>query len=478
MLEDGGNGAAKRKIIPRRVSMSRREPALRIKDFEEVSPGYTAEEAVAEANRCIQCKEPHCRDGCPVGLDIPTFIGLIAEGRFEAAAAKIREENLLPAVCGRVCPQEAQCEQQCTMGKKYDPVAIGRLERFVGDFELARGKEAPPMAPPSGRRAAVVGSGPGALACAADLARRGHAVTIFESLHKPGGVLTFGIPEFRLPKRVVEAEIEVLRRMDVTIECNVVVGRTVTVDELLEEGFSAVYIGTGAGSPRFPNIPGQNLPGVQSASGFLTRVNLMKAYRFPEYDTPVRVGSRVVVLGGGNVAMDAARTALRLGAEEVRVLYRRSREELPARREEIHHAEEEGVELMLLTAPVCCIGGEDGRINRIECVCCELGDLDESGRRRPIPIPGAGLTVETDNVIVAIGQSPNPLIQRMTAGLETLGRGMIKVDPETGATTKRGVFAGGDVVTGAATVILAMGAGRVAARAIDDYLRGGNDFWE
>jgi glutamate synthase (NADPH/NADH) small chain len=457
--------------------VSRREPKERIKDFEEVVRGYTPEEAMAEADRCLQCKQPHCREGCPVGLDIPAFIALIREGRFDEAAAKVREENLLPSICGRVCPQENQCEERCTLGKKYEPVAIGRLERFLGDYELDRGKDVPEPAPPSGRRVAVVGSGPGGLTCAADLARLGHAVKLFESLHMPGGVLVYGIPEFRLPKRIVHAEIDTIHRMGVDIECNVVVGQTVTIDELFSEGFDAVFVGTGAGSPRFPGIAGQNLPGVQSANGFLTRVNLMRAYRFPEYDTPVRIGRRVVVLGGGNVAMDAARTALRLGAEEVRIVYRRSREELPARQEEVHHAEEEGVKFTFLAAPVRCLAGEDGRVGRIECQRYELGAPDASGRRRPVPIPGSEFIMEVDNVIVAIGQGPNPLIQKTTPDLEIGPKGTIVVDPVTGATSKRGVFAGGDIVVGTATVIMAMGAGRTAARAIDAYLRGEADPW-
>jgi glutamate synthase (NADPH/NADH) small chain len=477
MTVERGQGAEKKKIIPERVPMSRRDPAERIRDFEEVAGGYTPDEAMAEASRCLGCKQPYCREGCPVGVDIPAFIGLIKEGLFEAAAAKVREENLLPAICGRVCPQENQCEQRCTLGQKYEPVAIGRLERFLGDYELARGKEVPETAPPSGRRVAVVGSGPGGLACAADLARLGHRVKLFESLHVPGGVLVYGIPEFRLPKRIVQAEIEALCRLGVEIECTVVVGRTVTIDELFAEGFDAVFVGTGAGSPRFPGIPGQNLPGVQSANGLLTRVNLMRAYRFPEYDTPVRIGRRVVVLGGGNVAMDAARTALRLGADEVRVVYRRSREELPARQEEVHHAEEEGVRFTFLAAPVRCLAGPDGRLGALECLRFELGAPDASGRRSPVPIPGSEFIMEVDNVIVAIGQGPNPLIQQTTPDLEVSPKGMIVADPETGATSKRGVFAGGDIVAGAATVIMAMGAGRKAARAIDAYLRGGVDPW-
>ncbi|MEW6541093.1 MAG: NADPH-dependent glutamate synthase [Bacillota bacterium] len=474
---DDGRAGKKKKIIPRRVPMACRDPQERIRDFAEVALGYTPEEAMAEARRCIQCKEAGCRQGCPVDVDIPAFIGLIRDGRFEEAAARVQEQNLLPAVCGRVCPQENQCEKFCTMGKKHDPVAIGRLERFVGDFELARDREAPLVAPPTGKRVAVVGSGPGGLTCAADLARRGHTATIFESLHKPGGVLTYGIPEFRLPKRVVQAEIDVLRRMGVRIECNVVVGRTVTIDELFDEGFEAVYIGTGAGSPLFPDLPGENMPGIKSASGFLTRVNLMHAYQFPEYDTPVLIGRRVVVLGGGNVAMDAARTALRLGAEDVRIVYRRTEAQMPARLEERHHAAEEGVRFQFLSVPVRYEAGETGWLSRLECLCCELGEPDASGRRRPETVAGSEFMLDVDTVVIAIGQRPNPLIQATTAGLDTSRKGTIVADPATGATTRRGVFAGGDVVTGAATVILAMGAGRTAARTIDAYLRGETDPW-
>ncbi len=468
-----------KKIIPKKVSMRRRDPLERARDFQEVACGLSAEEAMQEASRCLECKVPLCRDGCPVQVNIPGFISLVRDGQFAAAADKIREDNLLPSICGRVCPQESQCEKYCILGRKHDPVAIGRLERFVGDYDLSCGKKIEKPKNYQNKRVAVVGSGPGGLTCAADLARYGYDVTLFEALHTPGGVLVYGIPEFRLPKDIVNEEITALRQMGVKIECNVIIGRTITVEELLEEeGFQAVYIGTGAGSPLFPNIPGQNLPGVQSANGFLTRVNLMRAYRFPEYDTPVRIGQKIVVLGGGNVAMDAARTALRLGAEDVCVMYRRSREELPAREEEVHHAEEEGVKFTFLTAPTECVVGDDGRVKEITCQRFELGDPDPSGRRRPIPIPDSHFTMEVDNVIVAIGQDANVIIQETTPDIDLSKKGMVMVDPETGATTKRGVFAGGDIVTGAATVIMAMGAGRIAAKAIDDYLQCKRDPWK
>jgi glutamate synthase (NADPH/NADH) small chain len=406
-----------------------------------------------------------------VEVDIPGFISLICEGKFFEAAAKIRETNSLPAVCGRVCPQEDQCEKGCVLGKKWEPVAIGRLERFVADYDRTYGRfEMPAMDPPTGKRVAVVGSGPAGLTLAGDLIKKGHEVTIFEALHEPGGVLIYGIPEFRLPKEIVKAEVNYLKRLGVRIETDVVVGKTVTVDELLEEeGYHAVFLGVGAGLPVFMNIPGENLCGIYSANEYLTRSNLMKAYLFPEYDTPIAVGKNVVVLGAGNVAMDAARTALRLGAETVRIVYRRSRQEMPARAEEIHHAEEEGIIFELLTNPVRFIGDERGWVKAMECVRMELGEPDSSGRRRPIPIPGSEFILETDMAIVAIGTMANPLIPSTTPGLETNRWGYIVTD-ETGRTSKEGVWAGGDIVTGAATVILAMGAGRKAAKAIHEYL--------
>jgi len=463
--------AEKKEIIPKKHPMPAQDPVARARNFNEVALGYDEETAVAEARRCLQCKKEPCRQGCPVEVYIPQFIKLVAERDFAGAIKKIKEKNALPAVCGRVCPQENQCEKYCTMGKKYEPVAIGRLERFCADWELARGVETPETAPPTGFRVAVVGSGPSGLTCAADLAKKGHDVTIFEALHVAGGVLMYGIPEFRLPKKVVQAEVENLKKLGVHIETNAVVGKFATVDELMEEeGFDAVYIGTGAGLPHFMGIPGENSCGVYSANEFLTRTNLMKAYRFPECDTPIKVGKKVAVLGGGNVAMDAARTALRLGAEESWIVYRRSEKELPARHEEVEHAIEEGVKFALLTSPTEIIADDNGWVKGMKCIKYELGEPDASGRRRPVPIEGSEYEMEVDTVVVAIGQGPNPLVPRTTRGLELGKKGNIVADPETGATSKSGVYAGGDVVTGAATVILAMGAGRVAANSIHEYL--------
>ncbi len=461
---------AKKAKIPRQP-MPEQDPAVRRRNFDEVPLGYSVEQAVLEAERCLQCKKPGCVPACPVEVDIPGFIRLVTEKEFFKAAAKIREKNALPAVCGRVCPQEDQCEKGCILGRKWDPVAIGRLERFVADYDRKHGKfEMPEMAPPTGRRVAVVGSGPAGLTVAGDLIRKGHKVTIFEALHEPGGVLVYGIPEFRLPKEIVRAEVDYLRRLGVKIEVNVVVGKTVTVDELLEEeGFHAIFLGVGAGFPAFMNIPGENLCGIYSANEYLTRSNLMKAYLFPDYDTPIAAGRNVVVLGAGNVAMDAARTALRLGADTVRIVYRRSRQEMPARAEEIHHAEEEGIIFELLTNPVRFIGDERGWVRAMECVRMELGEPDESGRRRPKPIEGSEFVLETDMVIVAIGTRANPLVPSTTPGLDTNRWGYIVTD-ETGKTSREGIWAGGDIVTGSATVILAMGAGRKAADAIHEYL--------
>lgn len=463
--------AEKKEIIPKRHPMPVQDPRERIKNFNEVALGYDEETAVAEAKRCLQCKKEPCRQGCPVEVDIPAFIRMVAARDFEGAIKKIKEKNALPAVCGRVCPQENQCEKYCTLGKKHEPVAIGRLERFCADWELARGVFPQEVAPPTGFKVAVVGSGPAGLTCAADLAKLGHKVTVFEALHVPGGVLMYGIPEFRLPKRVVQAEIDNLRNLGVEIVTNAVVGKFATVDELMEEeGYDAVFIGTGAGLPYFMNIPGENSCGVYSANEFLTRVNLMKAYLFPEWDTPIKVGRRVAVIGGGNVAMDAARTALRLGAEESWIVYRRTEKEMPARHEEVENAKEEGIKFAFLTNPVRILADENGWVKGMECLRYELGEPDESGRRRPIPIPGSEFVMEVDTVVVAIGQAPNPLVPRTTKGLEIGKKGNIVADPATGATSKPGVFAGGDVVTGAATVILAMGAGRIAARSIHAYL--------
>lgn len=454
--------------------MPAQDAAVRIKNFDEVASGYSEETALAEAERCLQCKKPFCREGCPVEVDIPAFIKLLAERDIAGAIKKIKEKNALPAVCGRVCPQENQCEKYCTLGKKHEPVAIGRLERFCADWELAKEILPPDIAQPTGFKVAIVGSGPGGLTCAADMAKSGHQVTIFEALHVPGGVLMYGIPEFRLPKKVVQAEIENLKKLGVTIEVNSVVGKFATVDELLDGGaFDAVYIGTGAGLPYFMNIPGENSCGVYSANEFLTRVNLMKAYLFPQWDTPVKIGKRVAVLGGGNVAMDSARTALRLGAEESWIVYRRSEKELPARHEEVEHAIEEGVKFAFLTSPVKVLADENGMVKGMECLKYELGEPDASGRRSPVPIAGSEFIMNVDTVVVAVGQGPNPLVPRTTSGLEVTKRGNIVADPQTGATSKPGVFAGGDVVTGAATVILAMGAGRVAAKSIHEYLMSG-----
>ena len=456
--------------IPR-VPVREQDPKVRATNFEEVCYGYDGNEAMLEATRCLHCKNPRCVSACPVNVSIPEFIAAVAAGNFADAASVIARDSSLPAVCGRVCPQETQCEGSCVLGVKSEPVAIGKLERFVADWSMKNDKKDVEKAPSNGHKVAIVGSGPSGLACATDLARLGYDVTIFEALHKAGGVLEYGIPEFRLPKeRVVAAEIGEVRKLGVKIETDVVVGRTVTVDSLLDkEGFSAVFIGSGAGLPRFMNIPGENLNGVFSANEFLTRNNLMKAYRH-DYLTPVYTGRKVVVVGGGNVAMDAARTALRLGAETT-IVYRRTENELPARREEVHHAKEEGIEFRMLTNPVEILGDEKGWVRGIRCIRMELGEPDESGRRSPVPVPGSEFEIETDSVIMALGTSPNPLIARTTSGLETNRRGCIVAD-DNGVTSRPGVFAGGDAVTGAATVILAMGAGRKAAAAIDSYIRG------
>ncbi|HOV79842.1 MAG TPA: NADPH-dependent glutamate synthase [Bacillota bacterium] len=461
----------KRRIMPRKHAMPAQDPHTRTGNFNEVALGYDEETAAAEAKRCLQCRNAPCRQGCPVEVDIPAFIRLAAAGDFAGAGRKLKEKNALPAVCGRVCPQEVQCEKHCTLGKRYEPVGIGRLERFVADWELKNGLQKQETAPASGRKVAVVGSGPAGLTCAADLAKLGHSVKVYEALHVPGGVLMYGIPEFRLPKAVVRAEVENLKKLGVEIIVDAVVGKFSTVDELMnEQGFDAVFIGTGAGLPHFMGIPGENACGVYSANEFLTRTNLMKAYLFPEYDTPIRVGRKVAVLGGGNVAMDSARTALRLGAEESWIVYRRTRAEMPARREEIEHAEEEGVKFAFLTSPVRILHNDDYWVTGMECLRYELGEPDASGRRSPVPVHGSEHVLDFDTVVVAIGQGPNPLVQKTTAGLACNKRGNIIADPQTGATSKPGVFAGGDVVTGAATVILAMGAGRAAARSIHKYI--------
>ena len=478
--------------IPR-VPVREQDPAVRAHNFDEVCYGYDMQEALLEASRCLHCKNPRCVAACPVGLKIPDFIARLAQGDVEGAARIIAEDSSLPAVCGRVCPQETQCEGSCVLGVKGEPVAIGKLERFVADHTaaaaeaarsaaaqsaVARSEASQPVVsqpaaaevPSNGHKVAVVGSGPAGLACAADLAKWGYDVTIFEALHRPGGVLEYGIPEFRLPKdKVLRREIDSVLALGVKIETDVVVGRTLTIDRMMDEmGFEAVFIGTGAGLPRFMGIPGENLCGVFSANEFLTRNNLMKAYR-EDYLTPVHIGRKVCVVGGGNVAMDAARTALRLGSE-VHIVYRRTEAELPARREEVHHAVEEGIVFDMLTNPVEILGDDKGWVKALRCIRMELGEPDESGRRSPVPVPGSEFEMEADTVIMALGTSSNPLIAKTTAGLETTRRGCIVADPD-GATTRKGVFAGGDAVTGAATVILAMGAGRTAARAIDGYIK-------
>lgn len=465
--------SAKKEKIPRQP-MPEQKPEVRKRNFEEVPLGYDEETAIREAQRCLQCKNPACVQGCPVSVDIPGFIKLIREREFTKAIRHIWERNSLPAVCGRVCPQEIQCEGMCILGKKDRPVAIGNLERFVADREREHGTgDLPPKQPPTGKRVAVVGSGPSGLTVAGDLILKGHDVTIFEAFHKPGGVLVYGIPEFRLPKEIVYSEVNFLERLGVRLECNVVVGRTVSLDELFEEGYDAIYIGVGAGLPRFLNIPGENLIGVYSANEYLTRANLMKAYLFPKYDTPIVKGRNVAVFGAGNVAMDAARTAMRLGADQVRIVYRRSRDEMPARAAEIHHAEEEGIEFHLLTAPKRFIGNKNGRVTGVECLRMELGKPDESGRRRPVPVEGSEFELDCDLAVIAVGAAANPLLTQSTEGLEINERGYIVADPETGKTTKPGVWAGGDIVTGQATVILAMGAGRKASDSIHKYLTWG-----
>ncbi|MBI5642513.1 MAG: NADPH-dependent glutamate synthase [Deltaproteobacteria bacterium] len=467
------NEIKERMKIPRQT-MPEQDPNERVRNFYEVPYGYTAEQAIEEAKRCIQCKKPLCVGGCPVNIDIPWFIRLIAEGKFIEAAHKLKETNGLPAVCGRVCPQEDQCEKVCVVGKKGAAVSIGRLERFAADYEREHGEISIPNIPKwTGKKVAVVGAGPAGLTVAGDLVKKGHKVTVFEALHTPGGVLMYGIPEFRLPKKIVQSEVEYLKRMGVEIVLNAVVGKLETIDELLSNGYSAVFVGSGAGLPNFMNIPGENLAGVYSANEYLTRVNLMKAYQFPEYDTPVIRGRKVVVVGGGNTAMDAARTALRLCPEEVTIVYRRSREELPARAEEVHHGEEEGLKFQLLTNPKRFIGDKDGRVTAVECVRMELGEPDESGRRRPVEVKGSEFRIETDVAIIAIGNGANPLIPQTTPDIKVNKWGNITVNPDTGRTSKQGVFSGGDIVRGGATVILAMGDGRRAANSIDEYLTTG-----
>jgi glutamate synthase (NADPH/NADH) small chain len=460
----------KKEKVPRQ-KMPEQDPKKRIQNFEEVPFGYNEETAIIEAKRCIQCKKPACIAGCPVDVKIPEFIKEIAEGNFIESAKVLKETNSLPAVCGRVCPQEDQCEKTCILGKKGEPVAIGRLERFAADYERNSGKVSiPAVAKSNGKKVAIAGAGPAGLTIAGDLVKLGYDVTIFEALHKSGGVLVYGIPEFRLPKAIVKAEVDGLRNLGVKIETNYVIGRTKTIDELFEEGFKAVFIGVGAGAPVFMNIPGENLIGIYSANEYLTRSNLMKAYRFPEYDTPIVRGKRVAVIGGGNVAMDSVRTALRLGAERAMIIYRRTEVEMPARKEEVHHAQEEGVEFLMLTAPIEYIGNKDGWVTGMKCIKMELGEPDASGRRSPKPIKGSEYVIDVDTVVVAVGTVANPIVPATTKGLETNKWGYIVAKDESGLTSREGIYAGGDIVTGAATVILAMGAGRKAANAIHEYL--------
>lgn len=455
----------------KRVPIKEQDPKVRATNFKEVCLGYTKEEAVKEASRCLNCKKPMCVTQCPVSINIPAFIQQVKEEKFEEAAKIIAKSSALPAVCGRVCPQESQCEGKCVLGIKGEAVAIGKLERFVADWSRENNVDLSQRKPSNGKKVAVVGSGPSGLTCAGDLAKLGYDVTIFEALHEAGGVLVYGIPEFRLPKdTVVKHEVENVKKLGVEIDTDVIVGRTVTVDQLIEnEGFQAIFIGSGAGLPRFMGIPGENLNGVFSANEFLTRNNLMKAFK-PDYDTPIRVGKKVAVVGGGNVAMDAARTALRLGSE-VHIVYRRSAEEVPARAEEVHHARQEGIQFNLLTNPVEILGNEDGWVKAMKCIKMELGEADASGRRKPVEIEGSEFDLEVDTVIMALGTSPNPLISSTTKGLEINKRRCIVAEDETGKTSREGIYAGGDAVTGAATVILAMGAGKKAAEAIDEYLK-------
>jgi glutamate synthase (NADPH/NADH) small chain len=462
------------KLNLNRVPMPRQDPKKRGKNFNEVALGYSLKQAQEEASRCIQCPKRNCVTGCPVDVDIPDFIQAIREGNMPEAVRILKSKNALPGICGRVCPQETQCEETCSLAKKGAPIAIGRLERFVADWERANVGAAKPIDPPkpTGKRVAVVGSGPAGLTAAADLAKLGHSVTIFEALHVAGGVLMYGIPEFRLPKEIVQAEVDYVVSLGVKLELDAVVGKLATVDELLNNGYRAVFLGTGAGAPMFMNIPGENLNGIYSANEFLTRVNLMKAYRFPEYDTPVKIGRRVAVIGGGNVAMDSARCSLRLGADKVYIIYRRSEAEMPARREEVENAMEEGIEFRLLTNPKQMLGDEHNWVVGIECYEMELGEPDDSGRRRPVVKEGSEFTIDVDMVVEALGTRPNPLVASTTAGLETTKWGTLVADEETGKTVKDKVWAGGDIVTGAATVISAMGAGKHAAADIDKYLRG------
>jgi len=462
------NTQPKPKVQKVAVQMPKQTPEARKHNFNEVALGYSEEEAMVEASRCLQCAKPTCVKGCPVEIDIPAFIKLMKEKQFDKAISKIKEKNCLPAICGRVCPQEEQCQNSCLLGKLGDPVSIGRLERFLADWERQTGVACSQKAKPTGKRVAIIGAGPAGLTAAADLIKLGHEVTLYEALHYPGGVLMYGIPEFRLPKDIVQGEADYVKKLGVDVRVNCLIGRTFTIPELLKSGYDAVFVGTGAGPPQFMGIPGENLGGIYSANEFLIRVNLMKSYTFPKCDTPISIGKKVAVIGGGNVAMDSARIALRLGAD-VCIVYRRSREELPARKEEIENAEEEGINCKFLANPVRFIGDDKGQVKAMECVQMELGPPDASGRRKPTPIKGSEFTMDVDTVIVAIGRTPNPIIQSTTEGLQFTKWGTIVAD-ENGKTSMPGVFAGGDIVTGEATVISAMGAGKRAAKSIDEYL--------
>ncbi|HYF92996.1 MAG TPA: NADPH-dependent glutamate synthase [Symbiobacteriaceae bacterium] len=460
------------KVRRDRHAMPLLDAAVRVTRFDEVALGYTLEMAMEEAQRCLKCKNPTCENGCPVQVPVKDFVALLAEGKVEESIKRMREVNRLPAICGRVCPQEEQCEAKCIVGIKFEPVAIGRLERFVADWERQHGFAPFEEIPQRKEKVAVIGAGPAGLTCAGDLAALGYQVTVFEALHAAGGVLMYGIPEFRLPKEIVEADVKRLEEMGVEFRYNVVVGRTVTIDSLMDDlGYDAVFIGTGAGLPKFMGIPGENYSGVYSSNEFLTRINLLRAYRFPEYDTPMKVGKRVAVIGAGNTAMDSVRTSLRVGAEKAMIVYRRTEHEMTARKEEFEHAVEEGVEFNWLTNPIEIIGNADGWVTGLKCMKMELGEPDESGRRKPVPIKGSEFIMEVDSVIMALGTTPNPILLRTTPGLQSNKWGCLVADPETGATTRPGVFAGGDAVTGAATVILAMGAGQKAAKAISEYLQ-------
>lgn len=452
------------------VPIPKQDPIARIKNFKEVELGYTEEQALAEASRCLTCANPQCVNGCPVGVDIPAFIKFIKENEFHQAISKIKEKNSLPAICGRVCPQEEQCQKHCVIGKKGEPVSIGRLERFVADLELEKGISVQPPTSFIGKKIAVVGAGPSGLTVAADLAKQGYKVVVYEALHVEGGVLVYGIPEFRLPKRIVQAEVDYIEKLGVELHPDALIGRLFTVEELLTKGFDAVFIGTGAGLPKFLCVEGENLNGIYSANEFLIRVNLMKSYQFPEFKTPINIGKKVAVIGGGNVALDSARCALRLGAEKVSIIYRRSREEMPAREEELLNAEEEGIDFKFLVSPTKFIGDEQGKVKGMEYVTMELSEPDATGRRKVSPIKGSEALLDVDTVIVAIGRTPNPIIQGTTKGLETLSGGIIAIDRKTGKTSLNAVYAGGDIATGEATVISAMGSGKTAAKSIHDYL--------